>query len=347
MLPEDYAALYVQFADALHRLDPALKLGGPSFEGVNKDIEVWPDVDGQVSWVKRFVNYLTAHQRIAELAFFSYEHYPLDPCRLTWASLYDEPELVSHITQTWREDGLPSGIPLFITESNLASGVSETYNDVFAAVWLGDYVGSFLNARGNALYYFDYLPIPMEHGCNDSPGTFGMFSLDGHYQIKQPLSQYFAAQLINLEWVQPGSGVHTMFPAKGDLDDGAGHSLITAYALHRPDGQWSLLIVNRDQDNPHKVRIRFQDASAKSASALKGDVSLITFGREQYVWRPGQTIFMAHAEHDFDTPVQMATDGKADPDGPAVYTKIGAGGDTTYTLPAASLTVVRGMIESK
>jgi hypothetical protein len=138
-----------------------------------------------------------------------------------------------------------------------------------------------------------------------------------------------------------------MFPAKGDLDDGAGHSLITAYALHRPDGQWSLLIVNRDQDNPHKVRIRFQDASAKSASALKGDVSLITFGREQYVWRPGQTIFMAHAEHDFDTPVQMATDGKADPDGPAVYTKIGAGGDTTYTLPAASLTVVRGMIESK
>src|SRR5277367_2330041 len=42
MLPEDYAALYVQWATALHRVNPALKLGGPSFQGVNRDIEVWP-----------------------------------------------------------------------------------------------------------------------------------------------------------------------------------------------------------------------------------------------------------------------------------------------------------------
>ena len=50
MLPEDYAALYLQWATAIHRVDPALKLGGPSFQGVNKDIEVWPDANGKVSW---------------------------------------------------------------------------------------------------------------------------------------------------------------------------------------------------------------------------------------------------------------------------------------------------------
>jgi hypothetical protein len=47
MLPEDYAALYLQWATAIHRVDPTLKLGGPSFQGVNKDIEVWPIPTGK------------------------------------------------------------------------------------------------------------------------------------------------------------------------------------------------------------------------------------------------------------------------------------------------------------
>ncbi len=347
MLPEDYAALYLQFADALHRLDRSLKLGGPSFQSVNRDIEVWPDSSGQVSWVRRFVNYLNARHRIADLAFFSSEHYPYEPCRITWASLYDEPELVTRITQTWREDGLPAGLPVFITESNLASANSETFLDIFGGLWLADYVGAFLNAGGNALYYFDYLPLPMEHGCNDSPGSIGMFSLDGNYQIQQPLSQFFASQLINTEWVQPGTGMHQMFPAKADLDDGAGHALVTAYALQRPDGQWSLLVVNRDQDNAHKVRIRFRDEAARKNFTYSGAVSIATFGRDQYRWHPARTIFMAHAEHDYDTSVQTEKPGIADPDGPPIASKIAAADDTTYDLPRASITVVRGQIAAK
>src|SRR5207237_768414 len=44
MLPEDYGALYLQFAAAIHRLVPEAKLGGPCFEGTREDVEVWPDV---------------------------------------------------------------------------------------------------------------------------------------------------------------------------------------------------------------------------------------------------------------------------------------------------------------
>ena len=52
MLPEDYGALYLQLATALQSIDPALKLGGPVFEGVNEDILVWPDAsrDGHHGW---------------------------------------------------------------------------------------------------------------------------------------------------------------------------------------------------------------------------------------------------------------------------------------------------------
>ncbi|MGA7909106.1 MAG: discoidin domain-containing protein, partial [Candidatus Sulfotelmatobacter sp.] len=51
MLPEDYAALYLQFATALHRVDPTFKLGGPVFQGVTEDVKVWPDPRGRSSWL--------------------------------------------------------------------------------------------------------------------------------------------------------------------------------------------------------------------------------------------------------------------------------------------------------
>jgi len=77
MLPEDYAELYLQFATAMHKVDPNLKLGGPVFEGVNEDIKVWPDAQGRTSWFGRFLDYLKARNRISDLAFMSFEHCPL------------------------------------------------------------------------------------------------------------------------------------------------------------------------------------------------------------------------------------------------------------------------------
>jgi F5/8 type C domain-containing protein len=346
MLPEDYGALYLQWATALHRVDPSLKLGGPSFQGVNRDIEVWPDANGNVSWLGRFLDYLKQHGRMSDLAFFSFEHYPYDPCRIPWGSLYDEPQLVSGIMQTWREDGVPANVPMFITESNLSSAASETYMDVFSGLWLADYIGSFLNSGGNGVYFFHYLPLQMEHGCNDSPGTFGTMTVDANYQVQQKLAQFFVAQLINLEWVQQGTAVNEIFPAKSDVDDGAGHTLVTAYATKRPDGQWSLMVVNRDQQNGHRVRISFQRENDRSTSSFVGNVDVATFGKDQYQWYPGETHFVAHAEHAGELSVVANTKGIADPDGPILHTSQTADRDTLYDLPAASVVVIRGRVSS-
>ena len=341
MLPEDYAALYLQWATAIHRVDPALKLGGPSFQGVNKDIEVWPDANGKVSWTGRFLDYLKLHGRMNDLAFFSFEHYPFDPCRTPWGMLYDEPELVSHIMQVWHEDGIPPDMPMFITEGNLSSGASETYQDIFAGVWLADYIGSFLNSGGKGIYFFHYLPLQMEPGCNSSPGTFGMFTINANYQIQQPLAQFFVAQLINLEWVQPGGSDHQSFAAKSDVQDGAGHELVTAYAVKRPDGYFALMAVNRDQQNAHRVRIAFAGESGRSTS-FAGPVEVSTFGSAQYQWHPAQTRFMAHAENSGERTIVATSKGWADPDGPIVHTNLSATKDTVYDLPAASVVVIRG-----
>jgi hypothetical protein len=327
-LPEDYAALYLQWATALHRVDPGLKLGGPVFTGENEDILAWPDAQGQTSWTKRFLDYLKSHGRIQDLAFFPFEHYPYEPCKVTWSSLYDEPTLMTHIMQVWRDDGLPANVPMMVTESNLTSNTGEASVDIFGALWLADYAGSFLTAGGKALYYFHYLPLGLHPGCNDSMGTFGMFTTSKTYDVQQPTSQFFASQLINTEWVQPGNGVHKTFTASGDIFDGAGHGLVTAYALLRPDAKWSLMLVNRDQENAHQVRIEFHDPAAGGERFFAGPVSVLTFGSVQYQW---------HATREGGFP---------DPDGPAVKSTIVASADTVYEVPKASITVLRGTIAS-
>jgi F5/8 type C domain len=328
-LPEDYAALYLQWATALHRVDPKLKLGGPIFEGVNQDIQVWPNAQGKTSWMGRFFDYLRDHHRLGDLSFVSFEHYPFQACKLQWSDLYEEANLVTHILQVWRDDGLPPGVPMFITESNIAAGSDESFVDVFGALWWSDYVGAFLEAGGKGVYYFHYIPEHLSRNCEDtSPGTFGMFTLDKDYQIRQPTSQFFSSQMINLEWVQPGSGEHRVFPASSDIRDDAGNVLVTAYALQRPDGEWSLMVINKDQENAHTVHIVFQDEKSKKDSSFAGPVNRVTFGSEQYQWHSN------------------IKGGTADPDGPAARSTISAAPDTTFVLPKASITVLRGTLTS-
>lgn len=329
-LPEDYAALYLQWATALHRVDPKLKLGGPIFEGVNNDIEVWPDAQGRTSWMGRFFDYLRSHNRLADLSFVSFEHYPFEECKLQWSDLYREAKLVRHILQVWRDDGLPPDVPMFISESNIAAGDDSSFVDIFAALFWADYVGSFLEAGGNAVYYFHYIPLGQSRNCHGTaPGTFAMFTVDADYQVKQPNSQFFAGQMINLEWVQPGNGLHRIFPSASDIQDGAGNDLVTSYAVLRPDGQWSVMLVNKDQENAHPVHLIFQDQSSGRDSHFAGSASMVTFGSEQYQWHSN------------------IKGGTADPDGPAARSTITADAGTLFSLPKASVTVIRGTLAAK
>jgi hypothetical protein len=325
MLPEDYAALYLQWATALHRVDPKLKLGGPIFQGVTEDIKVWRDARGRDSWLGRFLDYLKARKRLDDLAFMSFEHYPYDGCDTPWKALYDEPGLITHIMQVWRDDGLPANVPMYDTETNCHGG--EAAVDVFGALWLGDSFGGFLTAGGKATYYYHALPYSPPHSnCKNSWGTYHMFMVDRNYEIRSKTSQYFAAQMITQEWAEPVDAEHRLYKAASDIKDAEGHVLVTAYALERPDGQWSLMVVNKDYDHAHAVRIDFHAGGGIEPRHFAGPVTVISFGKEQYVWHPA------------------GREGYADPDGPAATSKVMGRSDASFTLPAASLTILRGRV---
>jgi hypothetical protein len=326
MLPEDYGSLYLQFSTALHRVDPNLKLGGPVFEGVTEDIKAWPDQQGRTSWFGRFLAYLKNRSRLADLAFMSFEHYPYEGCETPWKNLYQEPALITHIMQVWRDDGLPPGVPMLDTETNDHGG--EAAVDIFGALWLADSFGGFLAAGGKSTHYYHDLPYSPPHpACANSWGTYHMFMVDDHYQIRQPTSQFFAAQLITHEWAEPLDADHRLFRATSDLKDPDGNGLVTAYALERPDGQWAVMLVNKDYDHAHQVRIIFRDMSNNHDLSFSGPVASITFGKSQYQWHPGRL------------------HGYADPDEPPASSTLPATKQTLYDLPAASVTVVRGWLK--
>ena len=327
MLPEDYAALYLQWATALHRVDPQLKLGGPVFTGVNEDIKFWPNAQGKTSWLGRFIDFLKGHGRIGDLAFVSFEHYPLEPCVIDWSDLYREPQLVEGLLKAWREDGVPLDIPLMNTESNISWALTDPMQDLFAALWLADSVGAFLThaGPGAAYYHSPIQPEPLRPGCHGW-STFGNFVADDKLEIKQYTAQYFASQLLNLDWVQHGSGTHLLFPAEGDLEDDAEHDLITAYAAKRPDGQWSLLIINKDPTNAHDITISFEDGGNQTPGGFTGKVSKATFGAAEYLWHP------------------EGAASRAEPDGPAKRESLGWQPGQKVVLPRASLTVLTGKV---
>jgi len=325
-MPEDYGALYLQWAAAIHKVDPKLKLGGPVFEGVNEDIRVWPDAQGRTSWMGRFVDYLKAHGRLADLAFVSFEHYPFEPCDITWKSLYKEPTLVKHILQVWRDDGVPKEVPLMITEDHLAANLTGPMTTIFAALWLADNVGSFFEGGGALFTHSPIQPQGIQNTCLGWSSWSNFVSDEETLEIKGYTSPYFAAHMINLEWVQHRAGVHSMFPSSVDIKDSDGNLLVTSYAVHRPDGNWSLMLVNRDETNPHAVRVVFEDAKRKREASFSGPVTFVTFGSDQYVW------------------VNDGPNSHADPDNPPAATTIKGESGTIFTLPKASITVLRGKV---
>lgn len=326
ILPEDYAALYLQWAAALHAVDPSLQLGGPVLSQ-DQEVAVWPDAGGNTSWLNRFFNYLESHNGIGVLAFMSYEHYPYNPCEFGWNALLEEPSYTKKSLETWTNDGLPAGVPVFVTESNVSWDYQERQVALFGALWFSDFTGVFLTLGGKAVYFYEYEPLPLfsSASCN-SWGNFGMFQANDLSKILGYTSQYFSAQMLTQQWAEPLDATHYVYPASSNIPASDGAALVTVYSLLRPDGQWSMLLINKDQNNAHAVTVTFHDSSANANHYFSGQVTQATLDPMQYVWNPANA------------------SGYPLPDGPVGISSASGGEGAEYILPAASIVVLRGAI---
>jgi hypothetical protein len=196
---------------------------------------------------------------------------------------------------------------------------------IFAALWLADNVGSFFEGGGAAFYHSPIQPQDIHDTCLGW-SSWSNFVSDENYNIKGYTSPYFAAHMINLGWVQHRAGVHHMFPSSTDIKDADGNALVTTYTLHRPDGNWSIMLVNRDETNPHTIRVLFDSPGQKRSAFFDGPTTFVSFGSQQYVW------------------INDGPNSHPDPDNPPAAKILDANTQTTFTLPPASVNVIRGKI---
>ena len=165
-------------------------------------------------------------------------------------------------------------------------------------MWLADSVGAFLTdaGPGAAYYHSPIQPEPLRPGCQ-AWSTYGNFVADEKLEIKQYTAQYFASQLLNLDWVKHGAGVHELYPAAVGFAGRGEHQLITAYAVKRPDGEWSLLIINKDPSNAHEVKITFENGGKEVADAI------FRASEDGDVWRGGICVAFVRCQR--ATPIRM------------------------------------------
>jgi F5/8 type C domain len=290
--PEDDAALFLQWAKAIHALYPRLKLGGPVFSGVNTELQTWPDAQGNISWLNRFLNYLRAHGQLHQLAFMSFEHYPFGGCDrgdLLRLDLLQEPSIMKGIVNQWRSDGLPDSVPMYISEANFSAvNFTQVPMQIEGALWQADYMASALANGVKGVVYYQYEPVPLSQNqdCPSDWGNLTMFVADHHANVRAYGAQFFAAQMLTKYWLSPSRSTFTLYSATTDVLR-QGLPPITAYAAKREDNVWSVLLINKDSA-PHTVFVRFpwpEDNERPAWRSFGARVDETVFGAQQYQWQ--------------------------------------------------------------
>jgi F5/8 type C domain len=309
--PEDYGALYIQFANALHGVDPNIKLGGPSFQDI---------AEGKNVWLRRFVAYLRRRGHLDDYTFSSFEWYPFDNvCQQTGPQLKQATRLLTESLMAMRAADSRQGIPWIMTEYGYSVFGGRAEIDIEGALLNADAVANFLTLGGEQTFLYGYEPNELLQETKCSQGNNMLFLLGDNGRISYRMPTYYAAVLLTHEWIKPGGGIHELYEANTD------DPLLTAYAVLRPDGLWAVLLVNKDPDNAREVRIEFESKELR---------------------RKGLEVGYSHSEVDVyqysSNQYQLGADFRPVRDGSPEHQLLKLGGSATFKLPPYSLTVVRG-----
>jgi len=324
-----------------------LKLGGPSLQNFDGQLLTWPDASGNRSWMNRFLKCVRSTG--VPFDFFSFEFYPFDNvCADAAPQLVQTPKRLGEMMTSLRADGVPTAIPWLMTEYGYSVFAGRQEVDIEGALFNADTVGTFLTLGGSKPYLYGYEPNFLEDELKCSWGNLMMLQLNPNSDELNCLSGYHAAQLITKEWMQPSDGSHEIFPVsvsnatltsilslarerrttkspvRVDPQKPIASTVVSVYAVRRPDKLWSLLAINKDPMRTARLSLQFSFSGTRPHATFVGSVDVIRFSRDQYEWRE-------------DGP-------NGHPIKSLPSTHLAQEASSAYNLPPYSLTVLRGKI---
>jgi len=157
-------------------------------------------------------------------------------------------------------------VPLLVSEYGWSSYAAEPEVDMPAALFNAAFLAGFLADGGGAAYFYGLepeVPIGEAKECA-TRGNLTLFIAGDEREIVAKVPAYYGARLVTTEWLAP-SGVHEI-----DRVDG-GDARLQAWAVRRPDGSRSMLIINMDAAEPRRVRV-------------DGATSMWQYAARDYVW---------------------------------------------------------------
>ena len=287
--PEHYGALFLQFADAIHEADPGVVLGGPGFQS---EVDGWnsiPDDEGRTSWMGRFLTYLESRKRRPELGFFSFEWYPFDDLchEKPPQQLMRHPALIAQTLKRLEKDGVARDIPWMITEYGYSSFAGQAEVELPGALLNAEIVLEFLMAGAKTAYLYGIEPNePMLDGAKcETWGNLMMLREAPEGQASVRLPTYYGAQMLKDVFFGAADAAHALHRVRVE-QQGAQRTALAAYAVHRPDDLWAVLVVNKDPARPKTVSVAFDEGNPVPRP-WTGPHEIFQYSALQYRWKAG------------------------------------------------------------
>ena len=282
--PQDYAALYCQWADIIKKNDPGLKLGGPGFAALDTNPE-----DGisftERTWTKIFLTYLKNHNQLNDFNFFSFEWYPFDnTCLPTAPQLAEAPEMLYYALKEFKDSILPVGTPIYMTEYGYSSHSGKAEVDIEGALMYADILGKFLALGGAKAFLYGYEPTSIDVYKNCSWGNNMLFAMDNKGQIIYQTAAYYGMMMMTKQWAHPEDSVLEIYSANSDLFNEKKQPMITVYAVRKPDGKWSIALINKDPERSLKVTLNIKNVSTGENTFLHFPLRISQYSKLQYNW---------------------------------------------------------------